>query len=185
MKTITLGLASLLVASVAFGQVAEFSVSGGTSHLSNTDLGSGYSLNSGFRLAIRGTFNTQRYLGHEVGYAYNRTALVVSGTSTGTSIHQGGYNFLAYGTPEGSKIRPFATVGGHFSDFVVPGYSVTSGGGQNKFGFNYGAGVKAKISGMWGVRFDVRQYQTGKPFDLGGTGRLKQTEISMGVCLFM
>jgi opacity protein-like surface antigen len=185
MNKIVFGLALLLVGTVAFGQVAEVSVSGGVSRLSNNDLGSGYTLDNGFRLAIRGTFNMGRFLGHEVGYAYNRTALVSNGSSQGTSIHQGGYNFLAYGTHEGSRVRPFATVGGHFSNFVVPGYSATSGGGQNKFGFNYGGGVKAKVSGIFGVRLDVRQYQTGKPFDLGGTGRLKQTEISAGVCLFL
>ena len=70
MNKILFGLALLLVGTVAFGQVAEVSVSGGVSRLSNNDLGSGYTLDNGFRLAIRGTFNMGRFLGHEVGYAY-------------------------------------------------------------------------------------------------------------------
>jgi opacity protein-like surface antigen len=83
-----------------------------------------------------------------------------------------------------SRIRPFATAGLHFSNFVPPGASATSGGGSTKFGFNYGAGVKVKVSSLFGVRFDLRQYQTGKP-DFGGllsnrSGLLRQTEVSAG-----
>ena len=42
--------------------------------------------------------------------------------------------------------------------------------------------MKARVTGAWGVRFDIRQYNSGQPFDLPTTnGRLKQTEVSAGV----
>ena len=34
------------------------------------------------------------------------------------------------------------------------------------FGVNFGAGVKFHVKGMWAGRVDVREYMTGKPFDL-------------------
>ena len=76
----------------------------------------------------------------------------------------GFYNLLAYATPEGTRIRPFVTGGGHFSNFVPPGSSASYGQGSTKFGVNYGGGVKARISEKYQVRVDFRQYVTGKPF---------------------
>lgn len=193
MKSIKLCVLALAVAASAGAQSAEFSVSGGQSRLSNADIGSGsttgksddYELRNGFRLGFRMTLNNWRFFGHEVGYAYNRTQFRVneSGgyTEYGTAIHQGFYNFLVYGTPDGTRVRPFLAGGGHFSNYVYPGYSVTSGGGSTKFGFNYGGGVKVKVSELFLIRFDVRQYQTGKPFDFPlQSGLLRQTEVSMG-----
>ena len=82
------------------------------------------------------------------------------------AIHQGFYNMLVYATPEGSRFRPFATGGGHFSNFVPP-CSAQYGQGSNKFGVNYGGGLKVRVSDKFLVRADYRQYLTGKPF--GGT----------------
>jgi opacity protein-like surface antigen len=197
MRTILLAAVFFTGATAASAQVFEFSVSGGVSRFgdaelieSNPETGDPrITLNDGFRLALRGTLNTYRFFGHELGYAYSRSGAEIEGASSdiGLPIHQFGYNFLAYGTPEGTRIRPFATGGVHFSSFFPPGSSVYYGNQVTKFGFNYGAGVKARLTGMWGIRFDVRQYNTGKP-DLfltaeGPSGRLKQTEISFGVSL--
>jgi opacity protein-like surface antigen len=169
----------------AHAQVAEFAVSGGVSKLQNGSLAAGYSLDDGWRMAFRITLNSWTHFGQEFGYAYNRSHLLLSGQDQGgMAIHQGFYNLLAYATPEGSRIRPFVTGGGHFSNFVPPGASATYGQGSTKFGVNYGAGVKARISDKYQVRFDYRQYLTGKPF--GGTnglpvsGSLRQNEISVG-----
>ena len=88
-----------------------------------------------------------------------------------------------YATKEGSGIRPFAAAGVQFSNFVPPGASASYGQGQTKFGFNYGAGVKVKVATNWLIRFDFRQYESGKP-DFGvfnPHGRLFQNEISAGV----
>jgi hypothetical protein len=97
------------------------------------------------------------------------------------AIHQGGYNFLLYATNEGTRIRPFATGGVGFANYVPPGASATSGGGSNKFGVNYGGGVKMRITSLFGARLDVRQYTTPKPFGLPlAQGWIRQTEISAG-----
>lgn len=182
-----------------WAQSGELWFSAGESILSNRDLGTPFAngkptdvqLDNGFRFGFRFAFNTAGHMGHEIQYAYNRThfidntgAFLGAATSQGMAIHQGGYNFLLYATPEGSRIRPFATGGVHFSNFVPPGSSAASGGGNTKFGFNYGGGVKVKLTSLFGLRFDVRQYQTGKP-DFGGllqnrSGLLRQTEVSAG-----
>lgn len=143
-------------------------------------------LTDGFRFGFRFTFNQGSHWGHEVQYGYNRTHLKFNdagGQEIGMAIHQGGYNFLAYGTSEGSRVRPFATGGVGFNNFVPPGASATYGGGSTKLGFNYGGGVKYKVKGMWAVRFDVRQYTSPKPnFGLALTsGWIRMTEISGGV----
>ena len=170
-----------------FAQDAEFSLSGGQSQISGKDLGSGYSLADGFSLGFRLTLNSMRYFGHEVGYSYNRSHLLLQGVDMGgMAIHQGGYNFLGYATKEGKRIRPFATGGVHFSNFVQPGSSASQGGGNTKFGINYGAGVKVRLTTMFAVRADYRQYVTGKPFDLpGASGKLKQNVISLGLAFLL
>ena len=141
------------------------------------------SLKDGFRFGFRVGLNPYRYTGFEFGYAYNRTQLHGDGpppTDLGMAIHQGFADGLIHATKEGSRIRPFAAAGVNFSNFVPPGSSY--GGGQTKFGFNYGVGVKVKVATNWLVRFDFRQYETGKP-DFGifnPSGRLFQNEISAG-----
>lgn len=179
-----IGLSALVLGlSVAsFGQSFEGSISGGLSKLSSKDIGSGYGLDDGFRLAFRITLNTGTFLGYEFGYAYNRSHLLLQNVDQGgMAIHQGFGGVLLYATKEGSRVRPFATGGLHFSNFVPPGATAQYGQGENKFGFNYGGGVKIKVTGPWQVRFDVRQYNQGKPFGLGAGGRLMLNEISAGI----
>ncbi|HYP06501.1 MAG TPA: outer membrane beta-barrel protein [Bryobacteraceae bacterium] len=188
-------VASTLLAAFSFAahaQVAEFSVSGGVSRLQNKELvpstaqAAGLSLDDGWRLAFRIGLNSWSFFGQEFGYAYNRSKLLSDGEDLGgMAIHQGFYNLLAYATPEGTRIRPFVTGGGHFSNFVPPGASATQGQGSTKFGVNYGGGVKARISEKYQVRVDFRQYVTGKPFGgnnglQGISGSLRQNEISVG-----
>ena len=145
------------------------------------------------------TLNNESHFGHEVQYAYSRTSLdtpaqpAIIGTvnnvgspatpasSQGMAIHQGGSNFLLYATNEGTRIRPFATGGVEFANYVPPGSSAASGGGSNKFGVNYGGGVKVRLTHLFGARLDVRQYTTPKPFNLPlASGWLRQTEVSAG-----
>ncbi|MCL6507711.1 MAG: porin family protein [Bryobacteraceae bacterium] len=185
--------AVLACGTVCFGQALEAGVSGGGSLLRNNllttvDTGTAsvpVSLKDGFRIALRLTLNTYRFFGHEGGYAYNRTKLDLGAFGEpGMAIHQGFYNFLVYATPEGTGVRPFATGGVHFNNFVPPGASVQTGGGVTKFGLNYGGGIKARISPMFLMRFDVRQYHTPKPdFFVGPEpqGWLRQLEVSAGL----
>jgi opacity protein-like surface antigen len=142
-----------------------------------------YQLDDGFRFGFRFALNTGLHTGHEIQYAYNRTHLLLLGQdSGGMAIHQVGYNYLFYILPELVRVRPFVTGGAHFDNFVPPGSSAASGGGSTKFGLNYGGGVKAKITEIWALRFDIRRYETLKPFGLPlAEGWLHQNEISGGV----
>ena len=178
---LALAVGALCLSSVASAQVAEFTAFGGASRLSGKDLGSGYSLDDGWRLGGRITLNSGMFFGHEFGYAYNRTKLFLNGVDIGgMAIHQGFYDFLVYVIPEGGRVRPFIAGGGQFSNFVPPGSSATQGGGENKFGVNYGGGLKFRLGPKYLMRLDFRQYNSGKPFSLGGSGRLRQNEISIG-----
>jgi hypothetical protein len=191
MRQLWLPLLFVVGSSIAWAQSGELFFSAGESILSNNGIGSAspagsqndYQLDDGFRFGFRFGFNTDGHFGHELQYAYNHTHLLFQGVDLGgMAIHQGGYNFLVYATRDSAKIRPFVTGGGHFSNFVPPGSSATSGGGSTKFGFNYGAGVKAKLTNIVAIRFDVRRYDTPKPFDLyQNDGWLHQVEVSAGV----
>lgn len=168
----------------ASAQVGEIGISFGKNSFRNNDLGTldgvnRYTIDGNFRLGVRLTLNTYRYFGHEIGYAYNRTDLTGVGT---TPVHQAGYAFLAYATPEGSRIRPFLAGGGHFATFYPPGTGVYYGNGYTKFGFNYGGGLKFRITDIFALRFDVRDYATGKPFPIEDrSGLLHMLETSAGL----
>jgi opacity protein-like surface antigen len=164
------------------------------------DNGKDIKLANGFRFGFRFGFNWKDHFGHEIQYAYSRTQLQCNDLGSnvcflyqspaavklGMAIHEGGYNFLAYATKEGSRIRPFGTAGVEFANYVPPGQSAAYGGGSTKFGFNYGAGVKIKVKGFWGVRFDFRQYTTPKPFGFPlANGWLHQEEVTAGVGVFL
>lgn len=177
----------LLWSAAAWGQSFEGAVSVGASRVGNGEIGSAsgasVTLDSGARVAFRLTLNTGRFTGWELGYAYNRTSLGVTGSgSQGMAIHQGFGDYLLYALPEGSKVRPFVAGGVNFSNFVPPGASAQYGQGETKFGINYGAGIKYRVNERWQVRFDVRQFNTGKPFGLpGASGRFLQNEVSLGI----
>lgn len=140
---------------------------------------------NGFRFSFRITLNQGDHFGHEVEYAYNRTHLKFNGAGgveQGMAFHQGGYNFLYYLVKNDSRIRPFGTAGVGFTNYVQPGASAAYGGGSTKLGFNYGVGVKVKVTGPWAMRIDYRQYTTPKPFDLPlQSGWVHTNEISAGV----
>jgi opacity protein-like surface antigen len=188
----------VLIAATCSAQVFEVGGQGGVSRLGSRNLGSipgtnpgdprsDVELKDGWRFSIRATMNAGRFTGYEFGYAYNRTNLVIGRVDTGgMAIHQGLFNYLLYALPEGKRVRPFATGGAHFSNFVPPGASVTYGGGDNKIGFNYGGGIKVILTDMLLLRLDARQYQCGKPFDLvGAEGLLRQLEISAGISFYL
>jgi opacity protein-like surface antigen len=189
-----LAVAFVVFSSAAWAQSGELWFDAGESLISNGGLGTDQvfggspndvELTNGFRFGFRFGINTAGHFGHEIQYAYSRTQLKYNdqgGIEQGMAIHQGGYNFLAYATSEGSRIRPFGTGGVGFSNYVPPGSSATSGGGSTKFGFSYGGGVKVRVTDLWAVRFDLRQYTTPKPFDLPlKSGWIRQTEVSAGI----
>ena len=198
-------LLGCLFSSLGFSQSFEAAISGGETRFGDAKLGTAtsvatdpqYVMKDGFRLTFRMTLNSWRFFGHEFGYSYNHTSLDVppipinsglAGIQTqpartdSVPIHQGFYDFLAYARPEGSKVRPFAAGGVQFSSFVPPGTSISYGNQVTKYGINYGGGIKFRLTSIWGIRFDVRFYNMGKPFNLPNqTGRLIQQEYSVGV----
>ncbi len=196
-------LLSLLAwaSSPAFAQYGEFNVHGGLFRLSPNKIGTAIGessgatfdalLDNGWMLGFRTTLNQGAFFGHEFGYNYNRTSLRYRPqdpnagveSKNGMATHRGFYNFLVYMLPEGSKVRPFATGGGHFANFVQPGASVQFGQGDTKFGVNYGGGLKVRVTDRYMVRFDFRQYLQGKPFErflATGGGYFHNQEYSVG-----
>jgi len=178
----------------AWGQYGEIWFSAGQNFFRNAGLGTtaqlggtkdDVSLTDGFRFGFRIAFNGDGLSGHEVQYAYNRTQLQFGQGTTaskqGMAVHMGGYNYLLYANHEGNRFRPFATGGLGFANYTPPGSSAAQGGGSNKFGFNYGGGLKVRVAGPFAVRFDVRQYTTPKPFSLPlAEGWMKINEVSGG-----
>ncbi len=179
-------------APAAFAQSFEGAVDIGESLLTNKTIGTlpsqtgvgndTYSLTNGFRFGFRMTVNFKSHLGGELGYAYNRTHLNLDGVDQGgMAIHQVWGDALVYATKDESRIRPFVAAGVGFANFVAPGASASYGQGENHYPFNYGGGVKFKLSGMWQLRFDIRQYNSSKPFGLPNNGgRLLLNEVSGG-----
>uniref|UniRef100_Q01SP2 Outer membrane protein beta-barrel domain-containing protein n=1 Tax=Solibacter usitatus (strain Ellin6076) TaxID=234267 RepID=Q01SP2_SOLUE len=217
MRLPRLVLAALLATcSFGFAQSFEASVGGGQLNIpsKNAFLGTatvdpnsgGYILKSGFRLVFRMTLNSWRFMGHEFGYAYNRTSLDAPATTTvaggiglpgqpastitqpaqniSVPAHQGFYDFMVYAVPEGKVIRPFVCGGVQFTAFSQPGSYY--GNRETKYGINYGGGLKVKVKENWGFRLDARQYNMGKPFNLpNASGRLLMWEFSGAVSFLM
>ena len=198
-------LAQSFEASVGGGQT-RFPTKNAAIGTSTADPASGnYTMKDGFRLTFRMTLNSGRFMGHEFGYAYSRTSLDApsatlttggiglpgqpSGTSTvpaqniSVPSHQGFYDFLLYGVPEGKVIRPFVCGGVQFTAFSQPG---DYGNHETKYGINYGGGIKVKVKENWGFRLDARQYNMSKPFNLpNASGRLLMWEFSGAVSFLM
>lgn len=184
---------ALSFAGAAWGQTGELWFSYGESLLHDNGIGTlaafggtsnDIQLDDGYRFSFRFGFNQGDHFGHEVQYAFNHTQFDEGvGNKTAMHFHQGGYNFLYYLNSDKSRIRPFGTAGVMFDDFVPPGGGINYGS-QNKFGANFGAGVKFHIKGMWAGRVDLREYVSGKP-TFGvltlTSGALWQTEVSAGV----
>jgi hypothetical protein len=212
MRKFAIILALGAFSSAAWGQAGELWVSGGGSLFQNSGLGTDLAfsnssndikLDDGWRLSFRFNFNVGDHYGAEVGYAFNHTdldfnpaaaAAIGVGTSTtavgtptgsvslGMHMHQGTFDGVYYPfTTDKAKVRPFLVAGVQFDNFVPPGAS--SYNGSTKFGLNFGGGVKVHVKGMWAVRFDAREYFTGKPsFGFANnSGLLWQTEVSAGV----
>lgn len=189
MRLPTLALLALGCAATVTAQVGEISLNVGNSRLRNESLGDlsdgvAADAKNNLHMSVKMTLNSWRFFGHEFGYNYNRGKIESQGAELGgMPIHQGFYNFVGYATPEGRRIRPFAAGGLHFSSFYPPGASVFNGNGITKFGYNYGGGVKVRVSEMFLIRFDVHDYATAKP-DLGLSnqkGWLHQLVVSSGL----
>jgi outer membrane protein W len=194
---LSLAIVALAFSGAAFAQSGEFWFSAGESIMEHKGIGSlnpvngtpnDFELGNGFRFGFRGDLDTGEHLGYELSYFYSRSSLIdhPDNTSTGFGMHTVSVDALWHFIKRDSRVRPFVMGGLGFTNFVEPGASAASGGGQNEFQVNYGGGVKVKVGSKWGkdwgIRADVRQFQYfGKPFGLFlANGKLQQTEASVG-----
>jgi opacity protein-like surface antigen len=192
----------------AYAQSHELWVSGGYSEFgfpysnTNRNLGSpaasgnsnDVQIGNGWRVGVRLALNTAGSFGHEFQYAYNRpdlrdgTGLLLGAAGPARmQLQQVGYNFLYYFTSAEAVVRPLATVGVHASDFVLSGADLSSDHSW-KFGVNYGVGLKVRMSSIFGLRLDLRGYETGKPnwnsLLFKNSGLLSQAEASAGLGVY-
>ena len=200
MKRLALVLAMGCFSTMAWGQVGQiwfnygWNLVNGTPGIGTinpfTTSGNDITLSSSYRFSFRFNFDVGDHYGAEVGYAFNHMFMNLDSavSSTGSPVsyamhmHQGNFNALYYPfTGTDARVRPYATAGVQFDNFVPPGG--TSFYGSTKFGANFGAGVKVHVRGLWGVRFDAREYITPKPSFgfFNNSGAFWATEISAGV----
>ena len=150
---------------------------------------------------VRLTLNTKGYYGHEIGYIYGRGTLTTTtraeeGKTVTETTHKGKvvfryafYNFLMYCMPRDERWRPFIAVGLQAHQYGAPAIAGWDPGGTRNYGGNYGGGIKIRLFKNALVRFDVRQYIGGKPYDLTfedqlkSGGLLRQLEGSFGVAI--
>jgi hypothetical protein len=192
---------AIAAAGALHAQSGELWGGAGASILVNNSIGSpipggnsnAVKLDDGFSANFRFTWNSSGNLGNEFQYVYNRSylsdstgLLLPQPGAAGMAIHQIGYNLLYYFNPpsESEKIRPFLTGGVDVDVFSAPKMASFSGGSPRP-AFNYGGGVKYRISSLWAWRFDLRGYTGGKP-DWSGvlqhqSGLLQQFEASVGL----
>lgn len=192
-------LVALSLCIPAAAQYAEIGVTGGHGSFRGGDLasfggggeGAFYEYTGGVRIGARMSFDFRDFFAHEFAYVYQHSQFRATVdtdegatrtvSETRSQIHTYAYNFTAHATRRDSRVRPFVTGGGGVAAFIPPGYSGFQTRGQSKFGYNYGAGVKFRVSDKWGLRFDARDHHFGKPFFQNADGRLRLLEISTTV----
>jgi outer membrane beta-barrel protein len=148
-------------------------------------------MNNGLRVGASLTINSWEHFGHEVNYHYQRSSLryavspkdpasqqttrTVNGQGFG--IHTFYYNFVAHGTRQDSRVRPFVTAGAGMSEIRI----------ARHFGFNFGGGLKFNLNDRYGFRLDARDYITSKLKDFQITadpGLMHNVEYSAGFSIF-
>jgi opacity protein-like surface antigen len=179
---------------VASAQSGEATVFAGIAQMRNGDVGrfglgaQEVRLTNGMRVGARLSLNSGSLTGHELSYAFERHDIeIASAQESRARTQQFFYNFALHVSPKGSAVRPFVTAGAGYTSFAPGGGGIfQDAGGENKFGYNFGGGLKFKMSRLFGVRFDVRDHVSGKPnfLDLAGVeGRLHAIEYSAGFSL--
>ncbi len=163
----------------------------GVTDPSQGPVGSPVNMGSGFLFSPRLTLHSRRFLSHEFSYVFTRANIKVPVGDTvaldqGMSIGQLFYNLVLSATPEGSKVRPYATVGGGLISFYPPGFGLFSGVTVNRPGANYGAGVRVQLSELLHTRVDFRQAVSPSPRlfqtqDTSGSFRQNQFSVGLGI----
>ncbi|MCU0227849.1 MAG: outer membrane beta-barrel protein [Bryobacterales bacterium] len=144
---------------------------------------------SGFLFAPRLTLHSRKFLSHEFSYVFTRANISVRqgdqvALDQGMSVGQLFYNAVLSATPEGSKVRPYATAGGGLISFYPPGFGLFSGVTINRPAVNYGAGVRVQLTELIHTRVDFRQALSASPriFQTQETsGSFRQNQFSVGL----
>jgi len=132
---------------------------------------------SGFLVGARVTENLNRTASAELEYTFTNQPMAFLNLRPGLDrldldhyTHSFVYSILYSPYDRLARIRPFAAVGGGVTLYRVTSASkdlVLDEGAtltdRWKFVFSWGGGVKYRIKGNWGARFDVRDYVTGIP----------------------
>ena len=171
-----------LAACACPGQSWEVGIAGGYSFyhdatITNTPLSARAGFQSGGVGSAEIGEDVSRYLGGEFRYTFiDGDARLRSGgqqVTLGTLAHAVHYDILLYGTPKGSKIRPYVSAGGGIKYYVGDGgetavqplgkFAFMTHANEVEGLFAAGAGVKFHIDEHWLVRVDFRYYLTPFP----------------------
>lgn len=122
--------------------------------------------------------NTKGYYGHELSYLLSRVSLkstlrnTVDGHTVTTvaedriAVHMAAYNFLVYFMPRGERWRPFVTGGLQAYEYQGPKIPNWPSGKRRHYGANWGGGIKLALFPHALMRFDLRDYIGGRPYNL-------------------
>ncbi len=207
---IPLILLTLAVCGPAHGQKYEFSVLGGYPRISGRGLGSLRStpvdtdtkLKGQYSYGAVATLNTRGYYGFELGYMQSLakfTTVAETTDATGATIdfpredririQQATLNALIYFMPAGEAWRPYITGGAQVFRYGAPRFPEWPGGGSKNYGVNWGAGLKLRLLPHVLMRFDIRDFIGGAPYDVvlkfsdqtTGAGHLSQWQGTVGI----
>ena len=190
----------------AGAQTFEVSLVRGWARMSKSPLGSNNldspvdnetQFHNGSSTGIRLTLNQRGYYGHEVGFLHTRAGISTSVLGADgitmtpveghANIEEAFYNFLLYMMPKGERWRPYITGGLQAVKSGSPRIDGWTRSATKNYGFNYGAGIKFKLQKHLLVRLDLRDYFTGRPYNLAFKditleGKLiRQQEASFGL----
>jgi hypothetical protein len=157
-------------------------------------------LKAGAGFGGRVTYNPWSYYGFEIFYAQSKPTFQTKiRTGSGRNLRetmksekvvtqQAAVNFLIYFMPVREKWRPFITGGINAHRWGVPkSIEEFTHAAFRNYGANYGGGIKFHLLPHSVIRLDVRDYFSGKPYDLKfaddklGGGILRQFEASASI----
>jgi len=161
----------------------EISPFAGATLFRDTHAGVGTDLSAGGTIGFRVTEDPSRYFGVEETFDWTPNGLqflmpYTAPGYTNTSLDNRTFRFSAdglfYFTPAGSRFRPFVEIGFGgvrykltkaasnllTTEFLPPGQTPTA---NEAIQLNYGAGLKIRLTNVFGLRFDVRGLDSHAP----------------------
>jgi Outer membrane protein beta-barrel domain len=172
----------ILAAIPCWGQSWNLGVAGGFGWYHDASIkNAGESASAGFGPRVSASAvlgeDTFNYLGGELRYTFRDgdSELKSAGTEANmdAASHAVHYDFLFYGTPRGSRLRPYAAGGAGIKYYTATGHEDPAQP-LSSFAFlthvnevepliSFGAGVKWQFAEHWQMRLDFRDYATPFP----------------------